>query len=190
MITLRQIVPALCLATALSGAAVYAATADAPTTNSAGRCLPVDGHWQGRGGMGGMMFVLHKLNLTPEQKTQVKSMFAEQKSQFQELRVSAQANRQALAATPPTDAGYAALIETAKSQCRHAHYAREPDLGQYLPERADPDAASKRSRESSPKQRRRARRRWRAGRRSIEKPSSPAVAGRLAIVGSRRCRLS
>lgn len=114
MITLRQIVPALCLATALSGAAVYAATADAPTTNSA--ALPSGhGHWQGRGGMGGMMFVLHKLNLTPEQKTQVKSMFAEQKSQFQELRVSAQANRQALAATPPTDAGYAALIETAKA---------------------------------------------------------------------------
>jgi Spy/CpxP family protein refolding chaperone len=115
MITLRQIVPALCLATALSGVAVYAATADAPTTNSA--ALPSGhGHWRGaRGEMGGMMFVLHKLNLTPEQKTQVKSMFAGQKSQFQELRVSAQANRQALAATPPTDAGYAALIETAKA---------------------------------------------------------------------------
>jgi Spy/CpxP family protein refolding chaperone len=115
MITLRQIIPALCLATALSGVAVYAATADAPATNSAAQPSG-HGHWHGaRGGMGGMMFVLHKLNLTPEQKTQVKSMFAEQKSQFQELRVSAQANRQALAATPPTDAGYAALIETAKA---------------------------------------------------------------------------
>jgi Spy/CpxP family protein refolding chaperone len=120
MITLRQIVPALCLATALSGVAVHAATTDAPATNSA---QPSGhGHWRGgRGGMGGMMFVLHKLNLTPEQKAQVKTLFADQKSQFEALHASARTNRQALETTPPTDSSgdsssaYAALLETAKA---------------------------------------------------------------------------
>ena len=62
-----------------------------------------------------MFFVLHKLNLTAEQKTQIKCIMASQKSQFEALRTSSKANREALATTPPTDAGYPALIETAKS---------------------------------------------------------------------------
>jgi Spy/CpxP family protein refolding chaperone len=62
-----------------------------------------------------MGMVLHKLNLTDAQKTQVKSILAGQKSQFQALRTSSQTNREALASTPPTDtAAYAALIATAQ----------------------------------------------------------------------------
>ena len=62
-----------------------------------------------------MGIVLHKLNLTDAQKTQVKSIMASEKSQFQALRTSSQTNREALASTPPTDtAAYAALIATAQ----------------------------------------------------------------------------
>jgi len=111
MITLRQVAPALCLATSLSGVAVYAQST-APTTPEA----TTAGHWHhGHGGLGSMGFVLHKLNLTAEQKTQIKAIFAGQKSQFEALRASEKSNRQALATTAPTDPGYPALIETAKS---------------------------------------------------------------------------
>ena len=116
MNTLRHIVPALCLATSLSGLAVYAATTAPATDAAAGQ--PTQGqHWHRghhRGGMGGMGFVLHKLNLTADQKTQVKAIFAGQKSQFEALRTSGKANRQALATTPPNDSSYPALIETAQ----------------------------------------------------------------------------
>ena len=56
--------------------------------------------------------VLHKLNLGADQKTQIKAIFAGEKGQFDALHESAKANRQALATTPPTDPGYAALVET------------------------------------------------------------------------------
>src|SRR5450759_4598772 len=65
-------------------------------------------------GLGEMGVVLHKLNLRADQKTQIKAMFAGERSQFEALHQSAKANRQALATTPPTDPGYAALIETAQ----------------------------------------------------------------------------
>ncbi len=113
MITLRHIIPALCIATSLSGVAVYAQSA-AQTTPGATAAGPR--HWHhGEGGVGPMGLVLHKLNLTADQKTQIKAIFAGQKSQFEALRASAKSNRQALAATAPTDPGYPALIETAKS---------------------------------------------------------------------------
>jgi Spy/CpxP family protein refolding chaperone len=112
MITLRKVIPALCLATSLTGLAVYAATTTpAPSTDA-----PVAHGWHhGHHGFGPMGFVLHKLNLTADQKTQVKSIFAGEKSQFEALRASAKANREALATTPPTDPGYPALIQAAQN---------------------------------------------------------------------------
>jgi len=113
MITVRKVIPALCLATSLAGLAVYAAsTTPAPADNTAG-----DHHWGHRheGGFGPMGFVLHKLNLTAEQKTQVKGILAGQKSQFETLRASMKANREALATTPPSDPSYPALIQTAQT---------------------------------------------------------------------------
>lgn len=62
-----------------------------------------------------MFFLLHKLDLTAEQKTQIKDIMAGQKSQFESLRASSRANRTALATTPPTDPGYPALIQTAQT---------------------------------------------------------------------------
>jgi Spy/CpxP family protein refolding chaperone len=116
MINIRRIVPTLCLATALSGLALYTAAAgeSAPATDSGGAPAWHHGHCGHGGGPGEMGTVLHKLNLGADQKAQVKAIFAGQKTQFEALRQSAKANRQALATTPPTDPGYAALVETAQ----------------------------------------------------------------------------
>jgi Spy/CpxP family protein refolding chaperone len=117
MITLRHIVPALCLATSVSGIVVYAATA-APATTTAPTADSNGGHqWRHghHGGMGGMGFVLHKLNLTADQHAQIKSLMAGDKSEFEALHASVKSNRQALATTAPTDPSYAQLIETAQT---------------------------------------------------------------------------
>ena len=113
MFTVRKVVPALCLAVSMSALAVYVASAAADITPP-----PAEGpgghHWHGHH-HGGFFGVLHKLNLTDAQKTQVKSILAGQKSQFQALRTRSQTNREALASTPPTDtAAYATLIATAQ----------------------------------------------------------------------------
>ena len=111
MFTVRKVVPALCLAVSLSGVAVYAATTTPSSTEAPG---PGGHHWHGHH-HGFMGMVLHKLNLTDAQKTQVKSIMTSEKSQFQALRTSSQTNREALASTPPTDtAAYAALVATAQ----------------------------------------------------------------------------
>jgi protein CpxP len=112
MFTVRKVVPALCLAVSMSALAVYAADTTPPPAPGAG-----GHHWHGHhhhhGGFMGM--VLHKLNLTDSQKTQVKSIMAGEKSQFEALRSSSRTNREALASTPPSEtAAYAALIATAQ----------------------------------------------------------------------------
>ena len=113
MFTLRQIVPALGLAAALSGLAVYAATTT-PTAPAADSAAAPRWHHGHGGGMGPMGYVLHKLNLTADQKTQIKSILAGEKSQFEALRASAKANHQAMATTSPSDPSYPGLVETEK----------------------------------------------------------------------------
>jgi|GEM_PF-1565740 Spy/CpxP family protein refolding chaperone len=114
MTRLRQIVPVLCLAASLGGVAAYAAT----TATSADSTPAAEGqHWGHRGhghGLGPMGFVLHKLNISEDQKNSIHSLMASQKSQFESLRASSKANREALANTSPDDANYAALIEQAQ----------------------------------------------------------------------------
>jgi Spy/CpxP family protein refolding chaperone len=112
MFTVRKVVPALCLAVSMSGLAVYAASTTPPTSTEAPG--PGGHHWRGHH-HGFMGMVMHKLNLTDAQKTQLKSIMAGEKSQFQALRTSSQTNHEALASTPPTDtAAYAALVATAQ----------------------------------------------------------------------------
>jgi Spy/CpxP family protein refolding chaperone len=112
MVTLRKAIPVLCLATSLAGIAAYAQT----TTTAPATATTAGAHeWHHHGHHGGMFFVLHKLNLTAEQKTQIKGIMAGGKSQYETLHASSKANRTALSTTPPTDPGYPALIETAKT---------------------------------------------------------------------------
>lgn len=106
----RVIVVAALAAAGLAGVAVYAATsADAPPQEA--------GHlWHAHHGPARhFMHVLKQLNLSAEQQTQIKSIFASAKSQFQELHTSMRSNREELAAAAPTDAGYPALIATEKA---------------------------------------------------------------------------
>jgi len=113
MVTLRQVLPSLCLVGCLSGSAVYAAAA-APAAESG----PAGGHWHHGhhgGPLGGFGHLLHKLNLTEGQKGEVKTILAGEKAQFQTLGASVKANRQALATTPPTDSNYQTLIQTAQT---------------------------------------------------------------------------
>jgi Spy/CpxP family protein refolding chaperone len=111
MVKLRRIIPSLCLASALTGWAAYAAAAAEPAP--AGDCGGArEWHHGHGGGPGELGWVLHKLNLSADQKMQIKAILAGDKGQFDALHESAKANRQALAMTPPTDPGYAALVET------------------------------------------------------------------------------
>ena len=115
MVTLRKIIPVLCLATSIAGITGYAATTAATDPAASDAPAPGAHRWHHHGHRGGMFFVLHKLDLTAEQKTQIKGIFAGEHSQFEALHASVKANRTSLATTPPTDPGYPALIQTAQN---------------------------------------------------------------------------
>ena len=105
----RQILPATLVA-AMFATAAYAESpppVDVATAPAAGA------HFHGR--QGGFGHVLRQLNLTPEQKTQVQSIFAQAKPQLQALRSNSRANREQLATVSPNDPGYAALVATEQS---------------------------------------------------------------------------
>jgi Spy/CpxP family protein refolding chaperone len=107
----RTIVIAALATASLAGVAVHAATSsDTPPPAAEGH------HWHGHHGPGGrFMHVLKQLNLTPEQQTQIKGIFAASRTQFKELGSSMRSNHEALAAAAPTDAGYPALLATEKA---------------------------------------------------------------------------
>jgi periplasmic protein CpxP/Spy len=112
MLSARKVIPVICLAVSLTGAAVYAA-ATAPTP---GTPPPFAGGRHGPGHHHGYMgFVLHKLDLTDAQKTQIKGIFAGEKSQFEALHASVKANREALETTAPSSPGYPALVQQAQN---------------------------------------------------------------------------
>jgi Spy/CpxP family protein refolding chaperone len=103
------------LAAALGGAAI-AATATPPTTpNEAPARSPMRHDWHGEHFDGGFRRVLEQLSLTAEQKTQIHAIFDQAKPQMQAVHESGRANREQLAVTPPTDASYAGLVASAKS---------------------------------------------------------------------------
>jgi protein CpxP len=114
---------ALCLTAALAASAAIAET-PAPAT-----AMPAEGaaprspgrHWHGRGEF---HHVLRKLNLTPEQKTQIKSLFAAAKPDFKSKFAAARANHQALEAMSPNDPGYPAALATEKANAAARVQAR------------------------------------------------------------------
>lgn len=109
MISLRILLPALCVV-GLGGAAVYAETSNpAPGSES-----PAGHHWYGHH-HGGYWHILKELNLTAEQKTAIKAILTQARTQNSALRASIRENRKALAITAPTDPAYPALIATAEA---------------------------------------------------------------------------
>jgi Spy/CpxP family protein refolding chaperone len=109
----RKLIPAICLAASLAGVAVYAATT-VPTTGAPAQSTGGP-HWGGHHRHAFMGLVLHKLNLTDAQKTQIKGIFAGEKSQFEALRTSVKANREALETTAPSSPEYPALVQQAQT---------------------------------------------------------------------------
>jgi Spy/CpxP family protein refolding chaperone len=92
--------------------AVYAAT----TAPTAGAPASFAGGPHGHGHHHAFMgFVLHKLQLTDAQKTQIKGIFAGEKSQFEALHTSVKTNREALETTAPSSPGYPALVQQAQN---------------------------------------------------------------------------
>jgi protein CpxP len=114
MIRTRTVLIATLATTAFAGLA-WAATA------------PYTGHGHAGGAVGHFMRVLKQLNLTPEQQTQVDSIIAAVKPQFQELRANGQTALEALAVTAPTDPTYPAVLAAAKASAA-AHIQQLSDV--------------------------------------------------------------
>jgi len=110
MISFRFLLPALCVV-GLGGAAVYAQT----STSTPGSESPAGHHWHRHGRDGGYWHILKELNLTADQKTAIKAILTQARTQNSALRASIRENRKALAITAPTDPGYPALIATAEA---------------------------------------------------------------------------
>jgi Spy/CpxP family protein refolding chaperone len=121
--------PTLWLAAiALTGAtAISVAQTPAPDTTTA----PPAAHAHGCAGMHGhhnpFMHVLHQLNLTADQKTQVHSIIDAAHPRMAALHSSSRDTLASLMATAPTDPNYPALIEKAKSNAL-AHIQLMSDL--------------------------------------------------------------
>ena len=101
------------LAVALGGAAISSAATPA-TSNDAK--VSNDGDYRHRGGPDGTFHrVLDQLDLTAQQKTQVRTLFDQAKPQLQAVHESGRANREQLVVTPPTDPAYSGQLAFAKS---------------------------------------------------------------------------
>jgi protein CpxP len=104
---LHLLLAGLAAAAGLTGTAL---AAEPPATTGAPPALH-----QGRGAGLELRHALRELNLSPDQQTQVKAIYAAAKGQMQAQRTQARANRQALRAASPNDPGYPALLATVKA---------------------------------------------------------------------------
>lgn len=103
---------AVLMVAGLTAVAVQAATtSDTAQSNTAGH------YWHGHhhGPLRHYMHVLKQLQLSAEQQTQIRSIFDASRSQFHTLAAGGRNNAEALAAMPPTDPGYPALLASAKA---------------------------------------------------------------------------
>jgi Spy/CpxP family protein refolding chaperone len=113
MKTIRPLLPSFIL---LASVAAGAFAADTPSTTAGSAPAVPGGHqWRHHGHEFGPMHVLHKLNLTADQKTQIKSIMTAARSESKALMESDRTNKQSLASTAPTDSAYPELLATAKA---------------------------------------------------------------------------
>jgi len=87
--------------------------------------------WHHGGAHGG---ILHQLNLTADQLTKIKAIFAAERSQMQSLRSTQRSTQDRLASTLPTDSGYAALLASAQSTAQSEETLRVQTWGLVLQE--------------------------------------------------------
>ena len=121
----RTLLPVLIVAATFS-ALSYAGNAQ-DATGAPAASPSAGGHFRHRAAF---MHLMHKLNLSADQKTQVKSIVMQAKSQREAAFAAARANREALASTAPTDPKFAALIEQAKTNAAARVEARSETWSQ------------------------------------------------------------
>ena len=112
---IRTMFHVVTLTAALGGAAIAATATPPSTANDASSHASMRHDWHGGHHDGDFHRVLDQLGLTAEQKTQIKALLDQAKPQMQAVHESGRANREQLAVTPPTDAAYAGLLASAKS---------------------------------------------------------------------------
>ena len=122
----RTLLPALIVAATFSVLS-YAGNAQDATAAPAASPASPGGHF---GHRAAFMHLMHKLNLSADQKTQIKSIVMQGKSQREAAFAAAKANREALASTAPTDPKFAALIEQAKTNAAARIEARSATWSQ------------------------------------------------------------
>lgn len=116
----QYLLPAIMLTAVLSG------STQAQTVAAGNDAAPsVTGHHPERGPDGSWASghhpheegypLLSKLNLTDDQKAQIKAIHAQEHPQMQSLFASSQSTRMQLTITPPTDPSYPSLVATAKA---------------------------------------------------------------------------
>lgn len=111
---LRTTLSALFLAAALGAVAIASAAAtESATPNDPP--MRHGGHEGPGGPEGGFHRVLDQLDLTAEQKTQIRAIFNQAKPQLKAAHESGRANRDQLEVMPPTDPAYPGVLASAKS---------------------------------------------------------------------------
>ena len=107
MLSLRHALPRLVL-TAGIVASAGAARADTAATGgtapdaTVAAAAPAGPGWHGRRA-GGLRHVLRRLDLTAEQREQIRTIYEQSKPRFQQLIADSRATRRSLATTAPTD---------------------------------------------------------------------------------------
>jgi len=110
---LRTTLSALFLTAALGGVAVASAATEPTAPNDAP--MRHRGHDGPGGPEGGFHRVLDQLDLTAEQKTQIRAIFDQAKPKLKAAHESGRASRDQLEVMPPTDPAYPGLLASAKS---------------------------------------------------------------------------
>jgi periplasmic protein CpxP/Spy len=116
---MKRVVNRWLVSLALSGAAAFSFAQTPPTAGappSASQAAVPHEHGR-RGPMHEhpFMHVLHQLNLTDAQKTQIHSIYKAARPQMESLAESTHQNMAELMSTSPQDAGYTALVEKSKA---------------------------------------------------------------------------
>ena len=95
------------------GGLAWAQSSTSPAMAAAG--APNGWHRHAGGAGGELRHVLHQLNLTADQKTQVQGILAQAKPQLQTLTSTSRSDRLSLAKAAPTDPSYPSLLAAVKA---------------------------------------------------------------------------
>jgi Spy/CpxP family protein refolding chaperone len=114
---MRLLIPATLVAASFATLSLAQSTPATPASPS----TQGGGHFRHRAPFA---HLLHKLNLSAQQKSAIHSLVAQSRSERSTLMSSLRANHAALESTSPTDSSYAGLVATAQANASAAVQAR------------------------------------------------------------------